>query len=142
METSEALKNYTEGKVREKIQKFIPNTLKTLVTFSVDRHEHIAQCTVTGGHGLSLQVEHISDDMYASVDKMLDKLEVQLRRHKEKMKERKPGELHQGHWKGPRKHHHSRRSWRDKNEDFDLDREEVDAEDILKYEMSRRAKTA
>ncbi len=138
METSDALKKYTEEKTREKIMKYAPKPLKTQVIFSIDRHQHMVQCTVTGGNGLNLQVEHACEDMYASVDKMLDKLEVQLRRHKEKNKDRKVGDS----WKARRHERHSQRPWKEQKGDFDIENEEIDAEDILKFEMARRMKTA
>lgn len=133
MDTSDALQNYAEEKIKEIIGKFISKPTKTHVTFSVDRHNHLAHCAVSGGDGVNLQVEHTCTDMYASVDKMVDKLESQLKRHKEKLKEKK------GDPSGYRV--------RDKKlsvaaggrkKEVDIENEAIDAEDILKFETARR----
>ncbi len=89
METSPALREYAESKVFERISKFVTKPITAQVTFSVDRHNHHAHCAVNGGDGFHVQVEHTSDDMYASVDRMVDKLAAQLKKHKEKLKDHK-----------------------------------------------------
>lgn len=86
MEVSPALKQYTEEKLSALISKFVTKPIEAKVTFAVDHHNHIAQCALAGGDGFSVQVEHTCPDMYGSVDRMLDKLAVQLKRKKEKLK--------------------------------------------------------
>ena len=86
MKTSEALINYAEAKITQKIEKFSTKPIEAHVTFSVEGHEHIAHCGVTGGDGFNFQVDSSCADMYGSVDLLLGKLEVQLKRQKEKLK--------------------------------------------------------
>ena len=124
MSTSEALTKHAESKMRTEIEKFVTKPVECLVTFSVDRHFHTANCSFNGGDGYSFQVEHTCQDMYGSVDHMVDKLEVQLRRHKEKLKDHK-------HRKP------SKRSSMNLN-DREFESAEIDALDILKYEEARR----
>lgn len=86
MDTSEALQTYAEKKVLEKIQKFVTKPIEAHITFSVDKNSHQAHCTVVGGDGFNVQVDHACGDMYGSVDMIVDKLEIQLKKHKEKLK--------------------------------------------------------
>ena len=124
MESSPALTKYATEKLTTEIQKFVSKPVDCHLTFSVDKHKHTSHCTFNGGDGFIFQVEHTCTDMYGSIDHMVDKLEVQLRRQKEKLKDHKqryPGK---------------KASFNGKERDFDS--AEIDAEDILKYEQARR----
>jgi putative sigma-54 modulation protein len=123
METSDALKSYAEVKLRQEIQKFATKPVECHLTFSVDRHNHSAHLSFNGGDGFSFQVEHTCTDMYGSVDHMVDKLETQLRKQKEKLKS-----------------HKGSKAKRDivYLADRGIEHAEVDAGDILKYEAARR----
>jgi len=122
MTTSEALTQYAERKIEEKITKFSTKPDEVHMTFSVDRHFHKAHCSVKGGDGFNCEVEYTSSDMYASVDKIVDRLEAQLKKQKEKIKYHKRPKL---------------RGMNGSSSDH-FDRLEIDAEDILKFEQARR----
>jgi putative sigma-54 modulation protein len=124
MQTSESLTQHAEKKMRTEIEKFVSKPVDCIVTFSVDRHNHTSHCSFVGGDGYQFQVEHTCEDMYGSIDHMVDKLEVQLRRQKEKLKD----------------HKHRKPSKRAFNNTSDREFEsaEIDALDILKYEQARR----
>ena len=98
MDSSDSLKNYAEKKVREKIEKFVSKPIEAHVTFAVDKHAHMAHCAVVGGDGFNLQVEHTCGDMYGSVDMIVDKLEVQLKKQKERIKGHKGDKTAQRHF--------------------------------------------
>lgn len=88
MEVSEAIQTYTEQKLGDKIGKFVTKPIEARVTFSVDKHKTAtAHCHLVGGDGFNLEVEHACEDMYGSVDRITDKLEAQMRKHKEKLKD-------------------------------------------------------
>lgn len=89
MATSEALQDYAQQKISEKLQKFATKPLSAKVSFTVDRHEQTAHCAIAGGDGFDIQVEHSCGDMYGSIDHMVDKLEGQLKKQKEKIKHHK-----------------------------------------------------
>ena len=125
MTPSDSLQKYAEDKIKQEIQKFVTKPVDAHVTFTVDNHRHIVHCALAGGDGFSVQVEHECDDMYGSIDRMLDKLTVQLKRKKDRLKDHKPQ-------KGPRKDHHIEKDV------VDFDSVEIDAEDILKYERARK----
>lgn len=86
MDTSEALQTYAEKKVREKVQKFVTKPIEANITFSVEKNAHQVHCAIVGGDGFNPQVEHSCGDMYGSIDMMVDKLEAQLKKHKERIK--------------------------------------------------------
>ena len=129
MDSSEAVRDYAESKIREKIEKFVTKPIEVHTTFSVDRHNHRVMSQLVAGDNFNVQVEATSEDMYVSVDKLVVKLESQLKKHKEKLKDHKnqpklaqitPAPLPNG-------------------ENMDPDDVEIDAGDLLKFEQSRRA---
>jgi len=120
METSEALQSYAEAKVQDKVKKYVTKPIDAHLSFRVDKQGHKAQCSLRGGDGFSLEVSHTGEDMYASVDLMIDKLDAKLKKHKERLKNHKPNK--------------TLRHLKIVNPDV----ETVDAEDILKYEQARR----
>jgi len=85
MESSEALKAYAESKIQNRVSKLINKPVLVNVTFSVDRKDHIAHCGISGIQGADIQVQQKDENMYAAVDRLADKLEAQLKKHKEKM---------------------------------------------------------
>jgi putative sigma-54 modulation protein len=127
MDSSEALKNYAEGKLRQEIQKFATKPVDCHLTFSVDRHNHTTHLSFNGGDGFMFQVDHTCTDMYGSVDHVVDKLETQLRKQKEKIK-----------------HHKGHKPKRDlvRIVERSFDNAEIDAADILKYEAARKKVSA
>ncbi len=88
METSEALKTYVEEKL-ERVQKYIDEPIVAQVFLSVEKIRHTAEITLTA-KGITIKASEETNDMYAAVDTVLDKIERQLRRYKEKIKEHKP----------------------------------------------------
>lgn len=124
METSPSLQEYTEAKLRSQIERFASKAIEAHVIFSVDKHQHHVHCSLLGGDGFTLQVDQYSEDMYAAVDKMSEKIEVQLRRKKERLKD------HKGLQRIDRN--------LTLNGNQSYEPAEVDAEDIIKYEQSRR----
>jgi putative sigma-54 modulation protein len=77
MEASEAIKKYASEKVA-KLQKFLRQPMTAKVTLSLDKLRHVAETQVSSG-GAHLEAKEASDDLYASIDKVIDKLERQIR---------------------------------------------------------------
>ena len=127
MDTSEALQQYAREKLKVKIEKFVTKPIEVNVTFSVDRHLQHANCVLSGGDGFSVNVDHVCEDMYGSVDRMVDKLGSQLKKKKDKLK-----------------HHKNKptvRNMPDRGSQGE-DSYAIDAGDIIKYEEARRRKSA
>jgi len=126
MNSSDALQQYAQTKINTEVAKFSTKPIEAHVTFAVDKHKHQVVCSITGGDGFSFNVEHICDDMYASVDHMIDKLTAQLKKRKDKLKDHK----------FPKK----REMFASPASDNEYANVEVDASDILKFENSLRRK--
>lgn len=77
MDSSDAIKKYAEGKLA-KLQKFLRRPMTAKVTLWIDRLKHAAEARISSG-GEHLEAHERSDDMYASIDRMMEKLERQIR---------------------------------------------------------------
>ena len=77
IEPSEPVKNYAHEKIA-KLQKFLRQPMQANVTLDMERIEHVVEVRISSGadhyHG-----KEQSEDMYASIDKVVDKLERQIR---------------------------------------------------------------
>jgi len=77
MDASEAIKKHAAAKLG-KLQKFLRQPMTAKVTISVDKLKHVAEARISSG-GAHLEAKESSDDMYASIDRMIEKLERQVR---------------------------------------------------------------
>lgn len=80
MATSDAIKTYANDKVA-KLQKFLRQPMTAKVTLSIDRLKHVAETRISSG-GAHLEAKEASEDMYGSIDRVIDKLERQIRGQK------------------------------------------------------------
>lgn len=84
IEVTEALRDYVEKKLGRLERYFeAPPTSEVNVTLSVIREKQSVEVTIPLT-GVLLRAEEKSDDMYASIDLVVDKLERQIRKHKTK----------------------------------------------------------
>jgi putative sigma-54 modulation protein len=84
VEVTPALRNYVNGKLT-KLQHHFDNITNTAVTLTVEKLVQKAEATVHVA-GAKLFAECESQDMYAAIDSLADKLDRQLIKHKEKMR--------------------------------------------------------
>jgi putative sigma-54 modulation protein len=84
LDSSDSLKEYAQDKV-ERVHKYLDRAGEAHVVLSLERHLHHADITIQSGAWL-LRGREKSEDMYASIDLAMDKIERQLRRYKEKLK--------------------------------------------------------
>ena len=77
MDASEAIKKHTAAKLG-KLQKFLRQPMTAKVTISVDKLKHVAEARISSG-GAHLEAKESSGDMYTSIDRMIEKLERQVR---------------------------------------------------------------
>jgi putative sigma-54 modulation protein len=80
----DSLKNYAQEKV-ERVNKYLDRATEAHVVLSLERHLHHADITIHSGSYV-LRGREKSEDMYASIDLAMDKIERQLKRYKEKLK--------------------------------------------------------
>jgi putative sigma-54 modulation protein len=77
MDTSDAIKQYATDKVA-KLQRFLRRPMTAKLTVSLDRRKHVVEARISSGSE-HLEAHEVSDDMYASIDQVMDKLERQIR---------------------------------------------------------------
>jgi len=88
MESSDAVRSYVEEKLA-RVKKYIDEPIDAQVVLSVQKKiYHRAEVTMVA-KGLTMKSMEEKDDMYAAIDLMVDKIERQLKKYKEKLKEHK-----------------------------------------------------
>ncbi|HRK02163.1 MAG TPA: ribosome-associated translation inhibitor RaiA [Oligoflexia bacterium] len=85
MDATEALKKHTEEKTA-KLEKFANGPFNADWVLVVNAKEHAAELRVHGPN-LDYFAHAKTSDMYVSIDEVVSKLETQLRRHKEIVKD-------------------------------------------------------
>jgi len=90
-EPSDHLRKYARDRFN-KLVKYIGQREDTelQVNLEVEKHRHIAEVTLVG-RDLHISAQDESTDMYATVDLVWDKLETQLRKFRDKNKDRRKG---------------------------------------------------
>ncbi len=76
MEATDSMKGYATEKV-SKLQKFLRSPMKSQVTLSCQRTVHSAEIDLHAGSE-HFHAHESSEDMYATIDKVIDKLERQI----------------------------------------------------------------
>ncbi|MHB1843312.1 MAG: ribosome hibernation-promoting factor, HPF/YfiA family [Deltaproteobacteria bacterium] len=84
LEASDFIKSYAREKV-DRVNKYLDKASEAHVVLGLERHLHHADITIHAGPYV-LRGREKSEDMYASIDLAMDKIERQLKRYKEKMK--------------------------------------------------------
>jgi len=88
LEPSDALKSYADEKL-ERVKKYIDEPVVAQVFMTVEKIRHCAEVTITA-KGITIKASEETNDMYSAVDAVVDKIERQLRRYKERIKAHKP----------------------------------------------------
>ncbi|MBE3591823.1 MAG: ribosome-associated translation inhibitor RaiA [Thermoanaerobacter sp.] len=70
-----------------KLSKYFPQDTEVRTVLSVQKNNHIAEITIPF-KGIIFRAEEVSDDMYVSIDRVVDKIEKQILKHKAKLKNR------------------------------------------------------
>ncbi len=83
IEITPALKAHTDEKFAHLNNKFQGIT-NVYIVFAVERNNQMAEATIHI-HGKEINATATTNDMYHSIDAMIDKLSTQLAKHKEKL---------------------------------------------------------
>ncbi|MFW6178953.1 MAG: ribosome hibernation-promoting factor, HPF/YfiA family [Desulfohalobiaceae bacterium] len=88
-EPSEQLKDYARTRF-EKLEKFIknPDNIQLHLNLEVEKFRQIAEA-VLYADDIHLSAQDETEDMYATLDSVLDKMEVQVRKLKDKQKDKR-----------------------------------------------------
>ena len=83
VEITDSLKSYVDSKF-EKLQRHFENITNVHVILTVEKERQKAEATVHVNKG-NLFADDVKEDMYAAIDGLTDKLDRQLKKHKEKL---------------------------------------------------------
>jgi putative sigma-54 modulation protein len=86
MELTNALKNVVEKKL-SKLDRYFDPLVEARATLSVEKNRQTIEVTIPFG-GIVLRGEETNEDMYASIDLVVDKIERQIRKQKTKLARR------------------------------------------------------
>ncbi|MCW3481127.1 ribosome-associated translation inhibitor RaiA [Neisseriaceae bacterium JH1-16] len=87
LEVTQPLRDYVESKL-DRVTRHVDNVIDVAVTLSVDKLIQKAEVNVHLS-GKDIHVEATDSDMYAAIDALVDKLDRQVLRHKEKLDQRR-----------------------------------------------------
>jgi len=87
MEVTDAMREHAEEKVG-KLPRFYDGLHSADVTFALDGTEYVVEIVAHGKRKSVFVARHRGGDMYAAVDQCVHKLQEQLRRHKDKIRDR------------------------------------------------------
>ncbi len=84
VEITDSMRNYVNEKI-EKLDRHFDQALDIHVVLTVEKLRHKAEATLHVS-GNSLHADSVQEDMYAAIDGLVDKLDRQGKKHKEKLK--------------------------------------------------------
>ena len=85
MDVSEALKNDVEEKIKGRLLHFLDANSIIHINYKVEKQCHCLHIGVHAADHVAIEVEEETQDMHKSLELILDRLERQLRKHKEKV---------------------------------------------------------
>jgi putative sigma-54 modulation protein len=83
-EPNDALRNHAQEKV-SRIEKHISNATEVHVILSLEKRTHIAEVIVNVNRAKITAKEVNADNMYTAIDLVMDKIERQVRKYKDKI---------------------------------------------------------
>jgi putative sigma-54 modulation protein len=89
MDITPALRDYVHSRV-DKAEKYVARNFGARVILEVDKLHHIAEI-ILNVKGAQITAKGDAEEMYAAIDKAMDKVEHQLRRYKDKLAHHKGG---------------------------------------------------
>lgn len=89
LDPSDTLKSYVRDKL-DRFDRLLDNPAEANVVLSVEKFRHIAEINIIGDR-LTINGKEETIDMYSAIDMVLDKLEKQIKKNKEKIRERRTG---------------------------------------------------
>ena len=87
MEVTDAIRQYVEDKA-SRLPRYYDKIQKVEVVLDMEADEAVTEMVVTATHRNTFVARHRDPDMYASIDRCLDKIIEQLRRHKDRVRDR------------------------------------------------------
>jgi putative sigma-54 modulation protein len=89
IDPSDNLRAYVEDKL-DRFDRFLDSPAEANVVLSVEKFRHIAEINIIG-RKLNIVGKEETNDMYSAIDMVLDKIGKQLKKNKEKIRDRRGG---------------------------------------------------
>lgn len=89
LDSSDTLRSYVQEKL-DRFDRLLDNPAEANVVLSVEKFRHMAEINIVGDR-LTINGKEETIDMYSAIDMVLDKLEKQIKKSKEKIRERRSG---------------------------------------------------
>ncbi len=83
IDSSDAVRDHAVDK-SQRFSKYVSGVIEVHWFLSVEKIRHQADVTIMA-NGVKIQAHEVSEDMYSAIDMASDKLEKQLRKHKDKI---------------------------------------------------------
>jgi putative sigma-54 modulation protein len=83
IEITDSLRNYVDTKLA-RLERHFDHMTDIHCILTVEKLEHKAEATIQVGGG-TIHAEHVDGSMYAAIDILVDKLDRQIKKHKEKL---------------------------------------------------------
>lgn len=84
IEPSEALKNYVTDRLK-KFKRYLDGPIEAHVVLGLEKFRHLADVTIDS-NGRIIKGREENADMYAAIDLVMDKIDMQLKRLREKLR--------------------------------------------------------
>jgi len=85
LEPSEALRTYVTDRLK-KFKRYLEGPLEAHVVLGLEKFRHLADVSINS-NGRLIKGREENVDMYAAIDLVMDKIDMQLRKHREKLRE-------------------------------------------------------
>jgi putative sigma-54 modulation protein len=92
MDATEALKAYAKDRL-SCVRKYFPDPIACHVVLSTERHHHTVDVNLQLHNGFKIAGTETTENMYSSIDLVSAKIERQVRRYKDKLREHKVRDL-------------------------------------------------
>jgi putative sigma-54 modulation protein len=89
LDPSDNLKAYVSDKL-DRFDKYLDAPADASVVLSVEKFRHITEINIVGDR-LKIKGKEETNDMYSAIDMVLDKLEKQIKKNKQKKRDRRSG---------------------------------------------------
>jgi putative sigma-54 modulation protein len=88
VDPTDALRDYAIEKVTHVAGKYLKNAVGAHVILSVQKQRHVAEINLHATR-FDISAHESTDDLYAAIDLTMDKVEAQLRKHKDRLNRHK-----------------------------------------------------
>ena len=87
-ESTPALKSYAIEKITHCVQKYVSHDTEAQVILSVEKRDHSAEANIHS-KDYNVSCKAVTGDLYSAIDKVVDTVEGQLRKQKDRLKDHK-----------------------------------------------------